>query len=792
MAETLSMYAQGMGDRFTEDPELRLPELPYFPPEILVVPFEDNGLMFEGVRGRQVISGRSARTFIPQLLAKLDGKNTLDQLCQYFPRVPRKSMHDALALLFSRGLLEDGCGAEPPAHLRELASFAGRYADATRINRNRDGALNRLQATRVAIAGTAAGAVLRHALEDQNLGDVRVVGAPEELDGDVDVLVAVFAGSDQDAGRWLERANGLGIRTLHARVGGDRAEIGPLFVPGKSACYACFRQIHPLSAQDEPEDLGFWAGVLALNALHLISRIGPVSLYNTVHVHHHTEQGRIFEEVKLARLPGCRTCGLEGCHPTLQEPGGQTWLLHNACDALAYHALRNPRDHQRHYAAANVQMAEARPKPMFGAPVVALPDACELAPAPAWPQGRNGRAHVTLQDLATALRFGAGYQPTDEGLRRIAPGGGGLGMADLFVVARHVDGLDNGVYHYYGFGHRLEYLGEAADELVEGALGIRPGRLPAALIVGTAQLFKVRRKYDNFSFRLGTLDAGVAKGCLVEALAALGLKYREYADARDRVLANIVRLPVAGHRGMVTFAVGVGDNRIVAQRPDITLNHYHYPDSLIEMSGQLGFGEPASRQRAERGVPAGLAVRRSLGDIMLARRSLRRYADRPIGADVLEAILSLAADMDVACANAGGLDLAMHMWAIVTLPDATLPARIYRWSREEGRLDIHRRDFSLPLLEATMTQKGFAQAPVVLFIGGDFQQAVTGHGPRGYRDMLNRAGSMMLRVQLAAEALGLSGCMWGGITDDACGELLGVDRYRDCPLFGGSLGYAHA
>lgn len=786
----LTTSAAGIGSRFVADPELSLPLRPYFPPEIVVVPYRDNGLLFEGARGTQLLAGRSARFFIPQLLARLDGNSTLEQLGAHFPSVPPKALHDALALLFSRGLLEDGRPEPAPEGLAELAAFAGRYSDVTRINRNRGEALARLAAARVALAASPATDALAAALAGHNWGAMERLASPAQLAGSgCDLLVALFVGDDPQAGDWMREANRLGMRVLHAHVGEDAAEIGPLFVPGRSGCYDCFRRLHAAPDGARPLDTAFWSGVLALNALHLVSRIGPSSLFNTSRVHLRTAHGQVYEERKLARLPGCPTCGLAGCQPPLDHPDARIWLLHNAADGMAYPVLRNPRDHQQHYAAANVQLTGQAPKPLHGAPRVALPEGA-LEVAPVWRAVPAPKARVSLDDLAGALRFAAGYQVAPEGLRRIPPGAGGLGVSSLYLVARRVDGLDAGVYRYFGYGHALERLGDVTDELLEGALGNR-GPLPPAVVVGTIQMSKLRQKYDNFSFRLGSLDAGVARAYLGEALCALGLPQRDFADARDKVLAHVLRLPIAGNGNMVSFALGVGDGAAQSGRPDMTLHHYHYPDALIEMSSLSGAAAmPLPVPPLAPVHPAQSSA--SLGQLLLARRSQREFQERALPLGVLEDILAIGADAARLAREAGGLALRHTLWAVRTLGDAHAPAGVYRWDDAQRRLVRHGAEAGRAELEACMSQRSFAAAPAVLFVTGDFEQAVTSHGARGYRDMVARAGSILARTQIGATAHGVAGCMWGGLAEDACGALLGVDRYRDCPLFGAALGYAHA
>ena len=88
-----------------------------------------------------------------------------------------------------------------------------------------------------------------------------------------------------------------------------------------------------------------------------------------------------------------------------------------------------------------------------------------------------------------------------------------------------------------------------------------------------------------------------------------------------------------------------------------------------------------------------------------------------------------------------------------------------------------------------MLQPGFSQAPAVLFITADFESTVSRLGGWGYREMLSRAGAMMSRGLIVAESFDLSGCMWGGLSEEMWGEKFKIDRYLDCPIFGCALGY---
>ncbi|MEP7185014.1 MAG: nitroreductase family protein [Rhodanobacter sp.] len=797
MNAALTLTAQSAGSSFANDPELQLPEHPRFPPEILVIPYGQSGLLFEGANGTQVLNGRGARGVIPMLLQRFDGHHTLSELYESMPDIPSGAVRDVVALLYSRGLLEDGIGPVGSDGLAEIASFVGRYSDVTRVNRNRGEAIERLAQARVVIAGDRVSAeALSAALKSQGLAAVSLLNNPAQLEDDTALVIAMFVDDANASTAWLKVAHARGLHVLHAHLGADAVEIGPLFMPGRSACYACLRQLHdaPRGAV-RVEDVGFWAGVVALHAFHLLSRVGRPTLYNTCHLHTRTANGEIYREMRIARLPGCDACGLSGRAPGLHEKNGLIWLLHNAANSMPPRQLLNPRDYQMHYAPANVQITRDVPDPYYGAVPTSLPEGAPLPGGTSWMAGpRPLPAQTPDADLlATLLRVAVGYHQTDAGVRRVAPSGGGLGSAELFLVARGVTGLEDGVYHYYAQAHRLDRLREVSPVVMAGALGIGEPELPPLLLVGVGSLTKLRQKYGNFAFRFSNLDAGFARIYLYECLKALGLPFVDYRDVRDKVLAGTIGLPTIGARNTITYAIGVGAPR---EQVDVaSVDPHQYVDVLIDMASK----RDAAAEHREAKHGSGVATDRvwpapviqSLGEILRQRRSVRSFAPRPIPAEILDAIAALAIDANALIGRCGGLPMPLNLWVGVTVGDETIPPGVYRWDAVRGELQLRRADLHVDELDATMLQRSLARAPVVFFITGNFEEAVLDHGARGYRELFSRAGAIGARALIAATSYGVSGCPWGGLIEDAWGDLFDIDRYRDCPLFGLSLGYAN-
>ncbi len=795
MTAALSMSSEVVGSSFASDAELRLPERPCRLPELVVLPYGPSGLLFEGVRGTQVLNGRAARGFIPRLLEQLDGTRSMDELMDGFAPYPRQAVYEAVAMLFSRGLLEDGVAAVPAPALREVAAFCGRYVDVTRVNRNRGEALQRLAAGCAALVGSPIVVeALASALTQQGLRDVRTLLSIDDLatlDPADAVVLTVFDSSvpAADAERWLDAAWQRGLRVLHARVDAARVEVGPLFIPGKSACHRCLRELRPVSTavSGAAADLRFWCGVVALQAFHLFSRIGNPSLYNICHIHHRTATGPMYEEARLARLPGCAACGLAGRTPKVSEPNGLVWLLHNIANGMPPRELLHPRDYQMHYAATNMVITKEAPEPYHGAVRVALPRGEALALAPAWDGTARAERAIDLALLATLLRHAVGY--TDGGeRRRIAPSAGGLGSAELFVVVRRLEGLAPGVYHYFATEHVLERLRVTSDDALAGALGVTEAELPPVLLIGVARLTKVRQKYNDFAFRFGQLDAGVVRAYLDDMLRALGINYRDHVDARDKSVAEAISLPTIGTRNMITCVLGIG-------RPtggtglQLVVPH-QYVDTLAQLASQRPASLVPAVAPAVNASTLRIGMPDSLQALLLRRRSARRFAPTPLALRTAQQIIDIASGVDAALSAAGSLQVRMTLWLAIGMDSDDDAAGVYRWNATTRVLQRLRRGVSRDDVLATMLQQALARAPAVIFITGDFEHAVGEHGARGYRELVSRAGAIAARALLAAEALRIAACPWGGLSEDGWGRLLGIDRYTDCPLFGLSVGHA--
>lgn len=210
--------------------------------------------VFNHGAGAVRISGAAATTLLPALLPLLDGTRTDDEVVAALGEPVRPAVERALAALRAAGVVVDGPALavdEPLAATATfLTSFQARLSPAAVAARLRD--------LRIAVRGAgAAAAALVATLAAAGI-EVSAGGAVEaEPVGDAfDVLVP--------APEELPSLEAWNRQALHGQrswmvvlpFDGLAAFVGPIFVPGETACFECFRIRRGVNGGFEEE---FWA-----------------------------------------------------------------------------------------------------------------------------------------------------------------------------------------------------------------------------------------------------------------------------------------------------------------------------------------------------------------------------------------------------------------------------------------------------------------------------------------------------------------------------------------------------
>ena len=212
--------------------ESGLPRRPLLAPWYRVIG-QDERVLLEHAGSLVVLEGAAVRALLPTLLPLLDGTRTLDDLAARLGVAARPAIVHALAVLAGHDLLVEGpdaAGARRAAAHAAAAAFALTPAEA----------VERLDTFAVGIVGASpAAAEIGRLLHRAGIEHVRRAS----WRGDPTVELTVVAPAVDELDRvpaWNRRAARRSTPWLLVRpFDGRVATVGPLVVPGESACHEC-------------------------------------------------------------------------------------------------------------------------------------------------------------------------------------------------------------------------------------------------------------------------------------------------------------------------------------------------------------------------------------------------------------------------------------------------------------------------------------------------------------------------------------------------------------------------
>jgi bacteriocin biosynthesis cyclodehydratase domain-containing protein len=194
--------------------------------------------------------GAAATRLLPRLLPLLDGTRRVDEVVACLGEPVRPAIEQALALLHEQRLLTEPAPVDVPEDPRRAAEL---LAATDPLDRGVAGAARRLAAARIGVLGEApvgetviglsaasgVGRVSRHRWDDGPAADL-IVAAPS--DAELPLLRQWNADAIATGAAWLQLLPFDGLM----------AAVGPLFVPGETACYECYllRRAANLSSLD--------------------------------------------------------------------------------------------------------------------------------------------------------------------------------------------------------------------------------------------------------------------------------------------------------------------------------------------------------------------------------------------------------------------------------------------------------------------------------------------------------------------------------------------------------------
>jgi bacteriocin biosynthesis cyclodehydratase domain-containing protein len=219
-----------------------LPSRPALKPWYRVLRREDKLLL---QYGETLISfeGRAATRLLPALLPLLDGTRSLDEIVQIIGPAVRQAVEHALGLLQEHGVLTEPALEAVTESERRSAEF---LAATDPLGRTTAELLATIRAARVVVVGAGPlAADVASSLRRSGIGGLERLALTAES-GELSRLqlaLAVPSGEELPSlSAWNEAALGAGLPWLQVLpFDGLFGAVGPLYVPGETACYECFR-----------------------------------------------------------------------------------------------------------------------------------------------------------------------------------------------------------------------------------------------------------------------------------------------------------------------------------------------------------------------------------------------------------------------------------------------------------------------------------------------------------------------------------------------------------------------
>jgi SagB-type dehydrogenase family enzyme len=384
-----------------------------------------------------------------------------------------------------------------------------------------------------------------------------------------------------------------------------------------------------------------------------------------------------------------------------------------------------------------------------------------------------------------------------QSFRRFAPSGGALYPNELYVYLK-VEDLPVGVYHYDVAHHRLVLLREGNfDSYIARALG---NRCEISACFGTVfvstMFWKNFFKYNNFSYRLQGLDAGVVIGQLLEVAKRFGFASGVYFQFLDRAINHLVGLSEQEESvyAVIPLSVeptiwsangsesdGIGSAaEMCRELTAIQPQHYvrsrkikEYPmltalnkASMLDSTQSFRMIEAEESMNCENQAEALPLVERLSYDLAsVCKKRFSPDMDFVLGKVSQSKLATLLQEATVSFSYRNDLDEThrkneprVSLYGCLYNVEGIQDGAYHYDSTAHVLRQVHLGDHRLYLQSGmSLDNVNLLQVPLCLHVAGDRESYRTALGYRGYRIQQMEAGMLVQRLLLTASALGMGG-----------------------------------
>jgi len=596
--------ANELSSLIEHDPQMQLPELPKLSDDYLKIWASSQLLILTGGLSDVVLRGKSVSSILPQVLPLLNGRLSIPEICARVYGYPERSVRDVIALLYMRGVLEEGrvvIHALPKEAVRAFKpqlDFYSRYIDVTRSSKNRYEVLDKLQSSHVLLVVDGYAAYqTAHEFINAGVGQLDILNLNDHEDWAALTQLSPFSAVTLLPAGWVENVtpydlivfvsgtrNGEGVRRLNklahdsgktllcALLHPDDVQIGPVYFPQQSPCYECAEIQGALSLDQATASTDTQVGEHQLSPEQHIG-VGQVTVAMITILTHLTSVGdpavyvlsqdTLTWDIKpVHMIAGCPLCGKVADYDHRDLPIGDHYLENLPTfyhiNARVRRYDMNPKGHQVHYRDEVFETLKHAHKAYDGCPHIELPQIDVLPehfhdsyaqtisqpPAPR-------TTPIQLQDISILLLLAGGVISLTKGdwvfQKRITPSAGNLLSQGLYFANFSVPGLDPGLYYFRQEG----FLEQVAKGDFRAAIGntvmgseTLPS-LPAGAILQTSSMARIESKYGRRAFLFSMFDAGVMLHSLQYMSQLLNIQVWQALDFYDDELNTLMGLHTA-------------------------------------------------------------------------------------------------------------------------------------------------------------------------------------------------------------------------------------------------------
>src|SRR4051812_21999787 len=404
-----------------------------------------------------------------------------------------------------------------------------------------------------------------------------------------------------------------------------------------------------------------------------------------------------------------------------------------------------------------------------------------------------------------------------QSLRRFVPSGGALYPNELYVYV-NLDDAPKGIYHYDVAHHRLILLREGNyDFYLSRSLenGYPVSDCFCTVFVSTV-FWKNFHKYNNFSYRLQGLDAGVLIGQSLEVANRMGFSSKVCYQFLDRSINHLLGL--SEQEESVYAVIPLSMNQAINGVDNS--QHLEEMVSATELCRELPLLNHVSYSRSKRAIDYPMLRKLNEASMFETTESfvkIKKSKSVRISLDTEILLLPFTEcfsyDLASVCRNRFSPDIDFMIGKVSQIQLSTLLKEIFSFTYQNDLDDKHGNietrvslygsfynvegvpngaysyDNSAHALQRitegdyrqflqfglTMPNVNLNQVPLCMHVVGDRDYLKEKLGYRGYRIQQMEAGILVQRLLLVSCALGMGGHPLLGFDANQCDELYRID-----------------